>query len=142
MNCSCGQRGQDNGGNPEVMSVCRAAHENRYFRRAVWTGEYLQMTVMSIPSGGEIGEEVHRCTDQLLIVEEGSCEVRMGECRGSADFCRKAGAGSAIFIPAGYRHNVVNTGRCELKLISVYAPPNHQAGVVHKTKADADRAER
>lgn len=98
----------------------------------------MQITLMCIPPRGEIGLEMHPDVDQLLRVEAGCGLVMMGE-GPEALYCRQAvDAGYGIVIPAGTWHNLVNTGCDPLKLVSVYAPPQHSFGTVHKTKADAD----
>jgi mannose-6-phosphate isomerase-like protein (cupin superfamily) len=90
---------------------------------------------MTIPPGGEIGEEVHPDTDQVLVFVEGSAEARL---EGDAT---SAGPGDLVFVHAGIRHNFVNTGADPLRLITIYAPPHHAPGTVHATKAEADAAE-
>lgn len=136
-----GSRETDHGPEPYVTNIEQATCRNNNFRTALWTGEYLQLTLMSIPAGGEIGLEIHPDTDQFLRLEDGSGIVRMGHCRDNPDFQRRVGAGDAVFVPAGTWHNIVNTGRCPIKLYSVYAPPHHPHGTVHRTKADSDAAE-
>ena len=130
----------DFGGEPFVARISDAVEHNECFRAALWSGCHLQMTLMCIPCGGEIGAEVHPETDQFLCIESGSGCVKMSIC--GANICKNICAGDGIFIPAGARHNLVNTGECPLKLYSIYAPPQHRKGTVHRTKADADAAER
>ena len=139
-NCGSCSRDTDFGPEPFALNLEQATLRNRNFRTALWTGCYLQLTLMSIPAGGEIGLELHPDTDQFLRIESGSGVVRMGACKDRPDFQKCVGAGDAIFIPAGTWHNLINTGRCPLKLYSVYAPPHHPHGTVHKTKAIADAA--
>lgn len=128
----------DYGPNPLVANIRCLAEQNPYFRTALWTGRYMQITLMCIPPRGEIGLEMHLDVDQLLRVEAGCGLVMMGE-GPEALYCRQAvDAGYGIVIPAGTWHNLVNTGCDPLKLVSVYAPPQHPFGTVHKTKADAD----
>lgn len=131
----------DHGPEPFCTSIEKAVCQNENFRTAIWTGENLQVTLMCIPMGGEIGLENHRDTDQFLRIESGTGAVKMGCCRDTADFKRQIGAGDAVFVPAGTWHNIVNTGTCPLKVYSVYAPPKHPKGTVHKTKSAADAAE-
>lgn len=131
----------DRGPEPFCISIEKAVCENENFRTALWTGDNLQVTLMSIPVGGEIGLENHRDTDQFLRIESGMGAVKMGCRRDTADFKRQIGAGDAVFIPAGTWHNIVNTGSCPLKVYSVYAPPKHPKGTVHKTKSASDAAE-
>lgn len=130
---------RDYGGCPYVADIpCRAAH-NTNFRTAIWTGSYLQMTLMSLPLHGEIGVEMHEDTDQLLRIEQGCALVKMGACREQMDNQYRVCRGDAIFVPAGTWHNVINIGRMPLKISSVYAPPNHRKGTVHRTKEEAER---
>ena len=139
-NTGCGGKpGQriDFGPAPFVVNVNQAARENRNFRRALWTGNHLQMTLMSIPPGGDIGVERHTQLDQTIRVEEGHGRVMMGRNRENWELQRMVGPGFAIFIPAGTWHNLVNTERRPLKLSSVYAPPQHPWGTVHRTKEEA-----
>lgn len=130
----------DHGPEPFVVNIEQAACRNRNFRTALWTGHHLQLTLMCIPVGGEIGLEIHPDTDQFLRVEGGSGIVRMGFRKEQLQFQRRIGAGDAVFVPAGTWHNLINTGRCPLKLYSIYAPPKHPRGTVHRTKAIADAA--
>jgi len=128
----------DRGPQPFVTNISQATNSNPNFRTALWTGTHLQLTLMCIPAGGEIGLEVHPDTDQFLRVESGNGCAMMGP-RRCALHCRcPVGEGSAIFVPAGTWHNLVNTGCCPLKLYSIYAPPHHLRGTVHRTKAQAD----
>jgi mannose-6-phosphate isomerase-like protein (cupin superfamily) len=131
----------DFGMEPFVVNLSAAAEENPFYRRTLWTGRYLQLTLMSIPTCGEIGQEIHPNTDQFLRVESGCGTVFMGQERNRFTFRRQVHDGDAIFIPAGTWHNVVNTGNSALKLYSVYAPPQHPRGTLHRTKADSDAAE-
>ncbi len=120
---------------PYVKNIEQQTLENTNFRKEIFTGEHLQITVMSIPVGGEIGAEVHPTTDQFLRIEQGTGKAVIGdqEYEVADDF--------AITIPAGMNHNVINTGDVDMKLYSIYTPPEHPKGTVHVTKADADAAE-
>ena len=131
----------DSGPNPYVAKIEQMAAQNSNFRTTVWTGCYLQMTLMCIPPCGEIGLENHAQTDQIIRVEQGNAVVRMGRCKNQMEFKQNVCKGDVIFIPAGTWHNVMNTGRNCLKVFSVYAPPNHLKGTVHHTKEDAEREE-
>lgn len=132
---------RDYGGCPYVTNIPYSAACNTNFRTAIWTGNYQQMTLMHLPPHAEIGEEMHGDTDQLLRVEQGCGMVKMGACRGQLDTQYRVRLGDVIFVPAGTWHNVINIGRMPLKISSVYAPPNHQKGTVHRTKKDAELAE-
>lgn len=131
----------DYGPNPYVTNINRATLNNNNYRRVLWTGQHLQSTLMSIPPGGEIGLEVHPGTDQFLRVESGFGMAMMGPAQNNLNYRQQVRNDSAIFVPAGTWHNVVNTGRVALKLYSIYAPPHHPHGTVQKTKAQADAEE-
>lgn len=128
----------DYGPNPLVVNIRCLAQQNPYFRSALWTGGNMQITLMCIPPRGEIGLEMHPDVDQLLRVEAGCGLVKMGDGPETLGYRQAVDAGYGIVIPAGTWHNLVNTGCDPLQLVSVYAPPQHPFGTVHKTKADAD----
>lgn len=132
----------DHGPEPFVINIEQATKRNRNFRTALWTGEHLQLTLMSIPAREDIGLEIHPKLDQFLRVEEGRGVVKMGNDQNHLPFQRKVSDGYAIIIPAGTWHNLINTGNSPLKLYSIYAPPQHPKGTVHQTKADAIAAEK
>lgn len=132
---------QDAGPHPHVLNIERATLANDTFRTAVWTGVHLQLTVMSIEPGGEIGLEAHHDRDQFLRVESGQCRVQMGPAKDQLTFDREVGDDWAILVPAGSWHNVTNIGQEPLKIYSLYAPPEHPQGTVHVTKSEADAAE-
>ncbi len=132
---------KDYGPNPFVVNINEATIQNDTFRTALWTGEHLQVTLMSIDVGDDIGLEIHPNVDQFLRIEQGQGIVRMGKNKNNLNFERNVYDDSAIVIPAGTWHNVTNTGNTPLKLYSIYAPPNHPFGTVHATKADAIAAE-
>ena len=113
---------------------------NKNFRTAIWTGKQLQVTVMSIPVGGEIGLEAHDDLEQFIKIESGCADLYMGENKQNVVFIGKVNANSAILIPAGTWHNIINACGCPLKLFSVYAPTKHPYGTIHKTKLDSDLA--
>ncbi len=105
--------------------------KNDDFRRVLYTGRNLQLVLMSLRPGEEIGEEVHDTHDQFFRIEQGAGEVFIDGVRTAIK------SDDAIIVPAGARHNVVNTGREPLKLYTLYGPPEHRDGVVHRTRADA-----
>jgi mannose-6-phosphate isomerase-like protein (cupin superfamily) len=130
----------DHGTNPYVVDIEALTLQNDNFRTAAWTGKNLQMTLMAIQPGDDIGLEVHEDHDQFLRIEEGEARVEMGP---SADQLETWSAEDdfAIFVPAGVWHNIINTGDEPLKLYSIYAPAEHPHGTVHATKAEAEAAE-
>ncbi|MEJ7602997.1 MAG: cupin domain-containing protein [Kofleriaceae bacterium] len=115
--------------------------DNTTFRTVLFTGGSMQLTVMSIEPGEEIGLEVHHDRDQFLRIEQGSAKVVMGPTEDKLDETHELKDDWAVIVPAGTWHNVINTGKQALKLYSIYAPPEHPDGTVHKTKADADADE-
>ena len=131
----------DHGKTPYVVDIEQLTTDNTTFRTAIWTGQYLQSTVMSIEPGDDIGLEVHNDHDQFLRVESGTGRVDMGESEDNLAFQADVSDDFAIFVPAGQWHNVTNTGDQPLKLYSIYAPSEHPFGTVHETKAEADAAE-
>lgn len=133
---------KDYGGQPFVVNIEQAAERNPYFRTALWTGSHLQVTLMSIGVGEDIGLEMHADVDQFIRIEEGRGLVRMGPSKDRVELERTVTEDDAIMIPAGTWHNVINVGRVPLKLYSIYAPPEHPFGTIHKTKAEAEAAHR
>lgn len=115
-----------------VADIEELTEKNDDFRRVLYTGKNLQLVLMSIEPGGEIGEEIHNDRDQFFRVEKGKGEVVIDGHRA------KIKSDSAIIVPAGARHNVMNTGDKPLQLYTLYAPPEHRDGTVRATKADAD----
>jgi mannose-6-phosphate isomerase-like protein (cupin superfamily) len=126
-----------NGGSepPNTVDILAAARSNQAFRREILTGAHDQVVVMTIPAGGEIGDEVHPDTDQVLVFVSGDGEAVLDGARSAI------GQNDLVFVRAGTRHNFVNTGTEPLRLITIYAPPEHKPGTVHQTKAEADAAE-
>lgn len=131
----------DFGRKPYVEDIKKLTVENENFRTAIWTGRQLQVTVMSIPVGGEVGLEVHKNIDQFLRIEDGDGLVQMGPREDDLSFEQQAYTDSAIMVPAGMFHNIINTGSKPLKIYSIYAPSEHPYGTVHKTADEADREE-
>lgn len=128
----------DHGPNPYVLNIEEATLDNENFRTTEWTGEFLQMTLMSIPVGGDIGLELHSNTDQFLRLEQGRGRVQMGPSPEELTFDEEVEADWAVFVPSGVWHNVTNIGDELMKVYSIYAPPHHAPGTVHATQADAD----
>ena len=138
---SSSENQKDLGAKPSLINIHNETLYNHNFRTAIWTGEYLQVTVMSIPVGGEIGLEKHDDLDQFIKIESGTANVYMGECKQNMKLVGRVNANYAIVIPSGTWHNVINACGCPLKVYSVYAPPKHPRGTVHETKLDSDLAE-
>lgn len=119
----------------EHLTIATEAEKNPDFRRVLWTGKYSQLVIMTIPPGGEIGEEVHPDTDQILTFVSGVGEAQVdGE-------KREVAQGDLVAVPAGAKHNFLNRGPNPLVLYTVYGPPEHADGAVHHTKEEADEAE-
>ncbi|MBE5040142.1 cupin domain-containing protein [Oscillospiraceae bacterium DSM 107454] len=115
---------------------------NNNYRTALWTGEHLQVTLMSIPVGGDIGLEMHDNLDQFIRIENGYALVQMGKDPDVLNDQQRVNSNYAVLVPAGTWHNIINIGRMPLKLYSIYAPPQHPFGTVHKTKEAAELAEK
>jgi mannose-6-phosphate isomerase-like protein (cupin superfamily) len=113
-----------------IDNIEKLTKENNNFRKVLYTGRYSQLVLMSLKPGEEIGEEVHGL-DQFLRIEEGRGKAIVGALEYDIE------DGTAIVVPAGTLHNVINTGNIPLKLYTIYSPPNHRDGVVHPTKDDA-----
>lgn len=118
-----------------VDDIDRLTVENKDFRRVLYTGKHLQLVLMALRPGEEIGEEVHDDHDQFFRIEKGEGEVWIDNQR------TKIKADDAIVVPAGARHNVINTGDKKLKLYTVYGPPDHKDGIVRSTKGEAKASE-
>lgn len=131
----------DYGPEPFITNIDEATLRNRNYRTALWTGQHLQLTLMSIPIGGEIGLEVHPDTDQFLRIEKGQGIAMMGCTKQQLNYQQPVCSGYAVFVPAGTWHNIINTGNCPLKIYTIYAPPHHPHGTVQSTKAIADMEE-
>jgi mannose-6-phosphate isomerase-like protein (cupin superfamily) len=132
---------KDYGPEPFVINIEEAAKQNDYYRTALWTGNHLQLTLMSLKVGEDIGLEVHPHVDQFIRIEDGQGFVKMGDRKDKLDLQQKVYDGSAFIIPAGKWHNLINTGNTPLKLYSIYAPPQHPHGTVHQTKEIAQASE-
>lgn len=128
----------DHGPHPYTVDIESATLENTNFRTTLWTGSNLQLTVMTIAPGEDIGLEVHDDHDQFLRIEQGQARVQMGPAENDLTFDQEVGDDWAVFVPAGSWHNLTNTGDEPLKLYSIYAPAEHHHGTVHPTKHDAE----
>ena len=114
-----------------VENIEQLTLDNTDFRRVLYTGKHLQLVLMTLQPGDDIGEEVHAGHDQFFRIESGKGEVLIDGTRHPVE------DDDAVIVPAGARHNVTNTGDAPLKLYTLYAPPEHKDGVIHPTKADA-----
>ena len=117
------------------FSIATEAEKSPDFRRVLWTGEHSQLVIMTIPPGGEIGEEVHEDVDQILTFVSGTGKAVVGGAE------KNVAQGDLVVVPAGKKHNFLNTGPNPLILYTVYGPPEHAEGAVHKTKEQADAME-
>ena len=127
----------DLGKKPWVTNIEDDTLKNENFRTTKWTGEFFQMTLMSLDKEEEVGLEVHQDVDQFIRIEQGKARVIMGESKDDLNQEWLAEDDFAIFIPAGFWHNIINVGNEELKLYSIYAKPEHPKGTVHKTYDEA-----
>ena len=118
-----------------VADIEELTDDNSDYRRVLYTGSHLQLVLMSLAPGEEIGEEVHKSGDQFIRVEKGKGEVWIDGQR------TKIKADHAFIIPAGARHNVINTGNKRMKLYTLYSPPEHHEGFVAATKSDAEASQ-
>lgn len=115
-----------------ITKIEKDALENDYFREVLYTAKYSQLVVMSLKPKEDIGEEIHKL-DQFIRCEQGEGKAILDGVEHDMN------AGVAVLVPAGTKHNIINTSSGEaMKLITLYAPPNHRDGVVHKTKTDAE----
>ena len=132
---------KDYGAEPAVLNIEAYTMTNSNFRTALWTGAKLQLTLMTIPVGGDVGLEQHTDVDQFLRIEDGQAQVLMGDAKESLTFNQTAEKDFAVFVPAGKWHNLINTGDKPLKLYSIYSPVEHPHGTVHRTQKEAEEAE-
>ena len=119
-----------------IDNIEEKTEQNNFFRQVLYTGKYTQLVVMSLLPGEEIGMEVHPQVDQFFRIEEGQAKVVIDGEEHEVD------EGFAIIVPAGSQHNVINTGSNPLKLYTLYSPPNHPDGTIHRTRAEAMVAEK
>ena len=124
----------DYGPKPFSVNINKATLANNDYRRTLWTGPNLQLTLMSIEVNDDIGLEVHPDNDQFLRIEQGHGEVQMGSSSDNLTYSQQVFDDYAVFVPAGTWHNIINTGNIPLKLYAIYAPPHHPFATVHQTK--------
>lgn len=117
-----------------VDNIEKLTEENDLFRKVLYTGHNLQLVLMALQPGDEIGEEVHDDRDQFFRIEEGEGEIWID------DVCHKVKGDDGVVVPQGAKHNVKATGDEPLKLYTIYGPPEHVDGMVHRTCAEADAA--
>ncbi len=124
----------DFGPAPYVANLQTAAEFNENFRSALWTGKHLQVVLMSLLPGEDIGLEVHPDTDQFVLIEDGHGTVQMGDTRDALEYSASFYEDYTIIIPAGKWHNITNTGDIPVKLVTIYAPPEYPSGTEQKDK--------
>ena len=132
---------EDIGPEPQTFDLEKATVENASYRAVAWSGKYLQLTLMSIPVGGDIGLEAHPETDQFLRLDAGRGRVQMGPAKDRLELDREVEDGWAVFVPAGTWHNITNIGDEPMQVYAVYAPVHHAPGKVQETAADAEHDE-
>jgi len=132
----------DIGPEPQSFDVEQATKDNVNYRSVAWSGQYLQLTLMSIPVGGDIGLEAHPQTDQFLRLDAGHGRVQMGTTKDKLTFDQEVSDGWCVLVPAGAWHNITNIGATPMQVYAIYAPAHHKPGKVQATaeaaKADKD----
>jgi mannose-6-phosphate isomerase-like protein (cupin superfamily) len=131
---------KDHGGTPWITDIEKITLDNELFRSTEWTGGNIQLTLMSIPPGGQIGGEIHPANDQFIRIESGTGRAMMGMSKDDLLIDEEVSDDWVLLIPAGYWHNLVNTGDAPLKLYAIYGPPEHPKGTVHKTYEESEKA--
>ncbi|MBB3899230.1 cupin domain-containing protein [Roseococcus suduntuyensis] len=129
---------KDNGPKPQSFDIETATKENRDYRSVAWSGRYLQVTLMSIPVGGDIGLEAHPETDQFLRLDAGQGRVQMGPAKDDMPFEQDVSNGWCVLVPAGTWHNITNIGATPMQVYAIYAPAHHKPGKVQATSAVAE----
>ena len=129
---------KDIGPEPQSFDLEQATRDNENYRTVAWSGRYLQLTLMSIPVGGDIGLEAHPDTDQFLRLDAGRGRVQMGASKDRLTFDKEMSDGWCTLVPAGTWHNVTNIGGEPMQLYAIYAPVHHKPGKIHKTAAEAE----
>lgn len=129
---------KDLGPLPQSFNIEDATKDNRNYRSVAWSGRYLQVTLMSIPVGGDIGLEAHPETDQFLRLDAGSGKVQMGSTKNQLTFEKDVSSGWCILVPAGTWHNITNIGTTPMQVYAIYAPAHHTPDKVQATAASAE----
>ena len=132
---------RDYGPEPLVVNIERVSEINPNYRTILWTGEHLQVSLMSIKVGGDIGLEVHHDVDQFVRIVSGYGLVKLGPSKDNLTLQKRVDRDYAVMVPAGTWHNIINVGNRPLKLYTIYAPPEHPFGTIHKTKEIAEEEE-
>ncbi|MGJ5041880.1 MULTISPECIES: cupin domain-containing protein [unclassified Bradyrhizobium] len=127
----------DIGPQPQAFDIERATRDNANYRSVAWSGRYLQVTLMSIPVGGDIGLEAHPETDQFLRLDAGRGRVQMGPAKDRLSFDQTVSNGWCVLVPAGTWHNITNIGTTPMQVYAIYAPAHHAPGKVQATAAAA-----
>lgn len=135
---------KDIGPQPQTFDIESATKENTNYRSVAWSGRYLQVTLMSIPVGGDIGLEAHPETDQFLRLDSGSGRVQMGAEKNKLTFEKHVSDGWCVLVPAGTWHNITNMGTKPMQVYAIYAPSHHKPDKVQATAAvaEADKADK
>jgi len=128
---------EDIGPQPQSFDLEASTRENTNYRSVAWSGRYLQVTLMSVPVGSDIGLEMHPETDQFLRLDAGRGRVQIGAAKDQLAFEKEVSDGWCILIPAGSWHNVTNIGEEPMQVYAIYAPVHHKPGKIHKTASDA-----
>ncbi len=128
---------KDIGPRPQSFDIERVTKANTNYRSVAWSGRYLQVTLMSIPVGGDIGLEAHPQTDQFLRLDAGSGRVQMGNAKDKLTFDSNVSEGWCVLVPAGTWHNITNIGATPMQVYAIYAPAHHTPGKVQATAAAA-----
>jgi mannose-6-phosphate isomerase-like protein (cupin superfamily) len=127
----------DIGPQPQSLDLEKSTRENNNYRSVIWSGRYLQVTLMSIPVGSDIGLEMHPETDQFLRLDAGRGRVQIGIAKDRLTFEKEVSDGWCVMVPAGSWHNVTNIGEEPMQIYAIYAPAHHKPGKIHKTASDA-----
>ena len=135
---SAANRIKDIGPQPNSFDIESATKENSNYRSVAWSGRYLQVTLMSIPVGGDIGLEAHPQTDQFLRLDAGRGLVQMGAAKDKLTFEKEVSNGWCVLVPAGTWHNITNVGKAPMQVYAIYAPAHHTPDKVQTTAAAAD----
>jgi len=129
---------KDIGPQPQSFDLEQATQDNEHYRAVVWSGRYLQVTLMSIPVGDDIGLEAHPETDQFLRLDAGRGRVQMGPAKDKLTFDKEVSDGWCVLVPAGTWHNITNIGDEPMQVYAIYAPAHHKPGKIHESAAEGE----